>query len=112
MKDQELIRKSLLGLAEGIAGLVGGLGREPGFSTTAGMAKTLKLAYPTTTRHPKPAIKAKAVKVDLGALRKLQGQYMGMIRYMKPQARAKVAALRAAKGYPAAIKLAKALSKS
>jgi hypothetical protein len=42
---------------------------------------------------------------------KLQGQYMGYVRRLKPRQKAEVKALKAAKGFPAAIRLAKRLAK-
>ncbi len=41
---------------------------------------------------------------------KLQGQYMGHMRQLKPRAKAKVKATKATKGYAAAIRLAKRLA--
>jgi hypothetical protein len=43
---------------------------------------------------------------------KLQGQYMGHVRRLKPRQKARVKALRASKGVPAAIRLAKRLAKA
>jgi hypothetical protein len=41
---------------------------------------------------------------------KLQGQYMGHMRSLGPRQKARVKVLKAAKGFPAAIKLAKKLA--
>ena len=43
---------------------------------------------------------------------KLQGQYMGYVRRLKPRQKTRVKALRAAKGVGAAIRLAKRLAKA
>lgn len=43
---------------------------------------------------------------------KLQGQYMGYLRGLKPRQQARVKALRAAKGVHGAIKLAKSLARA
>src|SRR5687768_2390020 len=41
---------------------------------------------------------------------KLQGQYMGYVRNLRPREKSRVKALKAAKGYPAAIRLARKLA--
>jgi hypothetical protein len=41
---------------------------------------------------------------------KLQGQYMGYIRNLRPRQKSRVKALKATKGYPAAIRLARKLA--
>ncbi len=57
----------------------------------------------------------RAPKLNLSPARlaalKLQGQYMGYVRRLKPRQKAEVKALRASKGFPAAIRLAKRLAK-
>jgi hypothetical protein len=47
---------------------------------------------------------------EVRSLRKLQGQYMGYLRSLKARQQARVKALRAAKGYGPAVKLAKRLA--
>jgi hypothetical protein len=46
------------------------------------------------------------------ALRRQQGQYMGLVRRLKPAEKARVSALRQKKGLPAAIRLALSLGRS
>jgi hypothetical protein len=46
------------------------------------------------------------------ALRRQQGQYMGLVRRMKPAEKARVSAVRQKKGLPAAIRLALSLGRS
>lgn len=43
---------------------------------------------------------------------RVQGEYLGLVRHLSVAARARVKSLRAKKGYPAAIKLARRLVKS
>jgi hypothetical protein len=43
---------------------------------------------------------------------KLQGRYMGYVRGLKPRQKAKVKAVRASKGFLAAIRLVKRLAKA
>jgi len=58
----------------------------------------------------------RAPKLNLSPARrsalKLQGQYMGYVRRLKPRQKAEVKALKAARGFPAAIRLAKRLAKA
>jgi hypothetical protein len=62
---------------------------------------------------PAGAITRKGRKLKLSpqrrAVLKLQGQYMGYIRNLKPRQKARVKALKASKGFPAAIRMAKQL---
>lgn len=46
------------------------------------------------------------------ALRRQQGQYMGLVRRLKPAEKARVSAVRQKKGLPAAIRLALSLGRS
>ena len=46
------------------------------------------------------------------ALRRQQGQYMGLVRRLKAAQKARVSALREKKGLPAAIRLARSLGRS
>lgn len=89
-RSVQLIQQSLLGLARGLAGLAPLLRGRNGAVPSA--RRTLNLSR------------------EVRALRKLQGQYMGYLRNLKPTQRARVKALRVSKGYPAAVKLAKRLS--
>jgi hypothetical protein len=65
---------------------------------------------------PKPVLKVVSHKLKLSPARKAQlklhGEYMGSIRMLPAKAKAKVKAVRAKLGYHAAIKAAKAASKS
>ena len=86
----QLIQQSLLGLAKGLGALAPLL-----------RAQDRVEASPRRTLNLSPKVRA---------FRKLQGTYMGYVRQLKPGQRARVKALRAAKGYPAAVKLAKSLA--
>jgi hypothetical protein len=80
-------------LAKGLGGLLPLLDGQ-GAAATPGPRRTLTLSP------------------EVRALRKLQGTYMGYLRSLKAKEKTRVKALRSAKGYPAAIKLAKKLGSS
>jgi hypothetical protein len=63
-------------------------------------------------RNPRPGARRRRLALSASrrtALR-LQGQYMGHIRGLKPRDKARVKILRLAKGFPAAIRFAKKLA--
>jgi hypothetical protein len=60
--------------------------------------------------NPNPRRRSLKLSPQRRAALKLQGQYMGYIRNLKPRQKARVKALKAAKGFRAAIGLAKQLA--
>lgn len=92
-RSVELIQQSLLGLAKGLGGLLPLLNGQAA-PAAPDAHRTLKLS---------PQVRA---------LRKLQGTYMGYLRSLKPRQKTRVKTLRSAKGYPAAVKLARRLRQS
>jgi hypothetical protein len=91
-KNIQLIRKSLLGLAKGLSALA-------------------PLLNPPKTSSD-PSHRKLKLSPKVRALRKLQGQYMGHLRTLKPKDQVRVKALRTTKGYPAAVSLARKLAKA
>lgn len=87
-----LIHRSLLGLAKGLSVLASAMKSTSNGAGAGAAGRTLKLSS------------------KVRALRKLQGTYMGYLRSLKPRQQARVKALRATKGYPAAVRLAKKLA--
>ena len=90
----EAMRSSVLSLARSLVRLAAALDAKRSATAIAQPKRTLRLT---------PARRA--------AL-KLQGQYMGYMRGLRPRQRAEVKALRVSKGVPAAIALAQRLAKS
>jgi len=94
-RDVQVIRKSLGLIARALARLTPALeSADRGISKPLTRGRKLRLS---------PARRS--------AL-KLQGRYMGYLRTLRPRAKARVKALRAAKGIRPAIALAKGLAKS
>lgn len=94
-RDLQSIRRSLASIVRALARLapaLQSLGRDPAPSTGPGRRK-LKLS---------PARRASL---------KLQGQYIGYMRTLRPKQKARVRAARQAKGVRAAITLAKSLAR-
>ncbi|HKD19629.1 MAG TPA: hypothetical protein VKG23_17380 [Thermoanaerobaculia bacterium] len=73
-------------------------------------ARATAAATATTVRTAGRARRNLSPKVR--ALRRQQGQYMGLVRRLKASEKARVSALREKKGLPAAIKLARSLGRS
>jgi hypothetical protein len=94
-KSIQLIQESLVGLAKGVGGLL---------RLVNGQAAA---AAPGERRAVKRTL---TLSIEVRALRKLQGTYMGYLRNLKPRQKTRVKALREAKGYPAAVKLARRLA--
>ncbi len=90
-----VIRRSLLSIEKALGNLSPLL--------TAAFAPRLASTRRAAMRNPSPARRA--------ALR-LQGQYMGYVRRLKPRQKAEVKTVRTAKGVAAAIRLAKTLAKA
>ncbi len=67
-------------------------------------------AIPTAARAARRVRRRMSPKVR--ALRQKQGQYMGLVRRLKPAEKARVRAVREKKGLPAAIRLALSLGRS
>jgi hypothetical protein len=88
------IRRSLLAIVAALDGLVPALKQ---LDSRDGVA--LPVRRRTLTLSPKRR-----------AALKLQGQYMGYLRGLRPRQQARVKALRAAKGFHVATKLAKSLA--
>ena len=76
--------------------------RLPAVSTTARAAAASRQA-------PRPRARMRLSRERRAELR-LQGEYMGRLRRLKPAQKARVKALRASKGFPAAIRLAARLA--
>jgi hypothetical protein len=93
-KSIQLIQESLVGLAKGIGGLL----------------RLVNGQAPAVSSDRRTAKRTLTLSAEVRALRKLQGTYMGYLRSLKPRQKARVKALREAKGYPAAVKLAKRLA--
>ena len=75
----------------------------------ARLAPSLNKAVSMTgARPPGRTLKLSAAR---RAVLKLQGQYMGYVRRLKPSQKQRVKALKAARGFPAAIRFAKRLAK-
>lgn len=94
-RDLQSIRRSLASIVSALARLapaLQSLGRDPAPSTSSGRRK-LKLS---------PARRASL---------KLQGQYMGYLRSLKPKQKARVKALRVTRGVGPAIRLARKLAR-
>ena|ERR687898_2131790 len=72
----------------------------------------LALAAGTSQRQPSADRKRRALTLTPArrASLKLQGQYMGYVRNLRPRQKSRVKALKATKGYPAAIRLARKLA--
>ena len=71
----------------------------------------LASADASTQSSRTPAKRTLTLSPKRRAALKLQGQYMGYLRNLGPQQKARVKALKATKGYPAAIRLAKTLGR-
>ena len=56
---------------------------------------------------PHAAARRRASEAKLRSLRKLQGQYMGLVRNLKPKQKAQIRAIREKQGYEAAIRRAR-----
>jgi hypothetical protein len=92
------VSRELRAIGRSLQSIVGALGR------LAPALKAVEGAQPVARRpRRKPSPKR------LAAL-KLQGQYMGHVRNLRPRQKARVKALRASKGIDAAIRLAKELA--
>ena len=96
--DIQAIRKSLVSIVET---LIGALERVGETSPTAAARTSPPTSPPAPPRASRPSAKA--------ALQ-LQGRYMALVRTLKPRQKARVKALRAAKGVRAAIDLATRLA--
>jgi hypothetical protein len=72
----------------------------------------LALAAAASQRQPAADRKRRALTLTpaLRASLKLKGQYMGYVRNLRPRQKSRVKALKATKGYPAAIRLARELA--
>jgi hypothetical protein len=78
--------------------------------STAGAAATRRpVGRPPSSLYTPVSRPAKPVSRELAAARKLQGQYLGALRGLKPADHAKVKALAHEKSLEAAIKLARSL---
>jgi hypothetical protein len=93
-KSIQLIQESLVGLAKGLGGLLPLLNARNGNARVDVTSERRALNLSAKTR----------------AFRKLQGSYMGYLRNLPAREKARVKAVRVAKGYPAALKLAKRLA--
>ena len=94
-KQARVILKSLGAIAEALARLIAVAKAADGRKRTASNRGRRKLELSSKRR----------------AALKLQGQYMGYLRNLKPRQKARVKALRATRGFPAAIAMAKRLAK-
>jgi hypothetical protein len=95
--------------ARRISGHLNGLVRDfatlvRGLQDAAEQAAKKSAAAGRSARRPRRALSAK----DRARL-KLQGEYLGLMRHLPKQHHARVKALRAKRGYPPAIKLARRL---
>jgi hypothetical protein len=95
-REVRTIRRSLSSIGTALGRVLSALGQ-------ANTVDSNRVARPTRKLRLSPARRA--------AL-KLQGQYMGYIRTLKPRAKAQVRAARERKGVQAAIVLAKRLAKA
>ena len=77
------------------------------------LARSVPALEAATRGAGKPGRRGRKLKLSPArrASLKLQGQYMGHLRNLKPRQKARVKAFRATKGIPRAIALAKALSR-
>ncbi len=78
----------------------------------AALEKLAPLLEAATRRRPETPRRARKLKLspERRASLKLQGQYMGQLRNLKPRQKTRVKALRAARGIQPAIRLAKRLA--
>lgn len=90
------IRRSLLSIEKALGGLSPLLIAAPGAGRKGSTRRGPKLNLSPARR----------------AALKLQGRYMGYVRGLKPRQKAKVKAVRASKGFLAAIRLVKRLAKA
>jgi len=74
------------------------------------LVQVSQLASPQPVAVEKPSERTLRLSPARRAQLKLQGQYMGFSRQLKPKEKARIKAVKEKSGYPAAIKLAKQLA--
>ena len=79
--------------------------------TTAASAAAPRRSVAQSSPVASPVRRPKRVSPELAQARKLQGQYLGALRGLKPVDHARVKALAHEKGLPAAIKLAHSIKR-